>query len=355
MTLQLAGKTVGAGAPAYITFECGPTHNGLESAMRLVEAAARAGGDAVKFQIIDADRLVADPNLMISYGILKNRGSEELETVSEPLIEPLRRRMLSRDDWRKLKAHSDKLGLAFFATVGFPEEADFVASIGCASIKIASADIDHYPLISYAARTGLCIQLDTGHATIGEVEAAVDVIRREGNEKIVIHHCPSGYPAKEDGINLEIIPTLRRMFPSYPIAYSDHSTGWEMDIAAVALGAELIEKTITEDRATRSIEHTMSLEPDEAGRFVAAIRQLEKALGTCRRILSDEERTKRMGNRRSIHAAKNLAKGAKLSEADVDYRRPGFGITAGQAQHYFGRKLNRDVAAGVRFAPADFD
>lgn len=351
--LTLAGKQVGGGAPVYITFEAGPTHDGFESAKRLVDAAAACGGDAIKFQIIDADRLMANHDVEITYSVLADKEDGSLESVTEPLIEPLRRRMLTRDEWRALKAHSDARGLAFFATVCFEDEVDFVKEIGVHSIKIASADIDQLSFINYAAKTGLCIQLDTGNATIGEVEAAVDAVRSAGNENVIIHHCPSGYPARLDGINLQIIATLCRMF-DYPIAFSDHSPGWEMDIAAVALGASLIEKTITEDRMTRSIEHVMSLEPGSAKDFVESIRGLEVAFGTNRRILHQEEREKRRSVRRSAYASRDLEAGETLGDDAVLFRRPGFGMTAFQVAQFSGKTLNRAIKKGTPLAPQDF-
>ena len=129
---------------------------------------------------------------------------------------------------------------------------------------------DLVALIRLAARTGLCLQLDTGNSNLGEIEDAVDVIRSEGNDNIIIHQCPSGYPAHLDSINVRIIQTMRQMFP-FPIAFSDHTPGATMDIAAVAVGANLVEKTITLDRTTRSIEHIMSLEPQDMAAFVQSI------------------------------------------------------------------------------------
>src|SRR2546421_256884 len=133
--------------------------------------------------------------------------------------------------------------------------------------KIASADLNHRPLLRKAARTGLNIQLDTGNGTLGEVESAIDIVRREGNENIVIHHCPSGYPARLESINLRVITTLQQMFP-YPVAYSDHTPGWDMDIAAVTLGAPLGGKTITLDRGARAVQHTTLLGPRELKNFL---------------------------------------------------------------------------------------
>ncbi len=353
MPISLAGRNVGKGCPVFITFEAGPTHDGLESAKALTRVAAEAGADAIKFQIIDAERLVADPSIEISYGVLEERETEITATKSEPLIDILKRRMLSWDEWREVKAEADASGIAFFATVGFEDEVDFVSEIGAHSIKIASADINHHSLIEYAAKTGLCIQLDTGHATIGEVEAAVDLIRRCDNEDIVIHHCPTGYPARLEGINLQIIPTLRKMF-DYPIAFSDHTSGWEMDVAAVALGANMIEKTLTEDRMTASVEHIMSLEPHDAQKFVRSMHELETALGTSRRVMNEEERQKRLANRRSLYTSRDIAEGSVLAENDIVHRRPGYGIPVVDTKAYIGRRLARSVKAGQALSPQDF-
>jgi sialic acid synthase SpsE len=353
MPVEINGRAVGDGHPVYITFEAGPTHEGAESAMRLADAAAQAGANAIKFQIIDPDRLCADRAQTISYGVLADRASGKSEPRTESLYEVLRRRALPAQAWRDIKRHCDRLGLAFFATVGYDDEVDFVLELGCQSIKIASSDVDHHPLIEYVAKTGVCIQLDTGHATLGEIEAAVDLIRRHGNENIIIHHVPAGYPARATGINLNVIPTLKRMF-AYPIAFSDHTPGWEMDIAAVCLGANLVEKTITEDRTTPSIEHIMSIEPADAAAFVQAIRAMESALGSRRRLVSPEEASARMANRRSAHAARDLKAGEALTEKDVLYRRPGFGLRPNELRHYLGRPLRQAVPAGQRLSKDHF-
>jgi sialic acid synthase SpsE len=345
--VRFGQREVGDGAPCFITFEAGATHDGLASAKRLVTRAAEAGADAVKFQICDPDRLVADREQPFSYEVLVDRESGATETVTEPLYELLRRRALSRDEWRELKRHSESLGLAFFATVAFEDEIDLLVELGCDSIKIASADVNHLPLIGQAAATGMCLQVDTGNATIGEIETAVDVIRSEGNENIIIHHCPSGYPARLESINLNVIPTLKRMFP-YPTAYSDHTPGWEMDIAAVVLGANLVEKTITEDRMTRSIEHIMSLEPTEMSAFVGAIRDLEIAMGGPRRILHPAEKGRRLKIRRSVHLAEPARKGQRLRDVAVEFRRPGDGIPPDEYEAYLDATFREDLPAGHR-------
>ncbi|WP_028573662.1 N-acetylneuraminate synthase family protein [Desulfonatronovibrio hydrogenovorans] len=355
MPVTIGNKTIGDTHPCFITFEAGPTHDGLESAKRLVKLAAEAGADAVKFQIFDPDKLVADKQMTRPYEILVDRETGETEIITETLYDILSRRCLHREEWIEVKRYSDELDLAFFATVGFEEDINLLVELGCHSIKIASADINHWPLIRTAAKTGMCIQLDTGNATVGELEDAVEVCRSEGNEKIIIHNCPSGYPARLESINLNFISTLKRMFPNYAIAYSDHTPGWEMDVAAVALGANLVEKTITMDRTTRSIEHIFSLEPGEMEHFIKTVRDVEIAMGTTRRVLHPEQRKDRLRGRRSAFVKQAVGKGKTVSLEDIEFRRPGYGI----APHIFESLQNyvysKDLQAGHRLSFADLD
>ncbi len=351
--IKIGNRTIGPEYPCFITFEAGPTHNGFDSAKRLIKAAAEAGADAIKFQILDPDRLISDKKQLFSYDILVDRQSGKTKTVAEPLYDLFVRRALSKDEWKALKNYSDQLQLAFFATVGFDDEIDLLEQIHCDSIKIASADIDHYPLIKKAARTGMCIQLDTGMATLGEVETAVDIIRKEGNENIIIHQCPSGYPARLESINLNMITTLQQMFP-YPVAFSDHTPGADMDIAAVALGACLLEKTITENRCTPSVEHIMSLEPQEMKPFIETIRELEIALGSNRRLITDQERKLHRKVKRSAHTIANLEKGHQITPEDIEFSRPGYGIPPGHITSVIGKKLTCSKQAGVPLTWNDF-
>ncbi|QDC47524.1 N-acetylneuraminate synthase [Candidatus Methylopumilus universalis] len=351
-TFEINGVMVGDGHPCFITFEAGPTHQGLESAKKLAKYAKDSGGNAIKFQIFDPLRLVADPNLPFTYQTLKSRLTGELETVTEPLRDILIRRQMKEQEWRELKKYCDNIGIAFFATACFPEDVDFLVDIGCQSIKIASADVNHLPFIRYAAKTELCIQLDTGMASIGEIEIAVDTIRSEGNNNIIIHHCPSGYPAHLESINLRAIPTIQQAFEC-PVAFSDHSVGWDMDIAAVSIGANLVEKTITEDRTIKSVEHVMSLEPQDMKNFVQIIRDLEVALGNNRRVLSDVEKNKRNAVRRSIYIAHDLPAGHVLTEADIDYCRPGIGISPDKLETVLSKALKFSLPAGTRISLED--
>ena len=345
MSIPLGNKRIGQGEPCFITFEAGPTHDGLDSALELVRQAGAARADAVKFQMIDADRLVADRQQLFSYEVLLDRATDQREAVQEPLYDILKRRELKLDEWHQVKAAADAAGLAFFATVSFWDDLEFLTAVGAHSVKIASSDINHLPLIRAAARTGMNVQLDTGNATLGEVEVAVDAIVGEGNDSIIIHQCPSGYPARLPSIQLRMIQTLKQMFP-FPIAFSDHTPGWEMDIAAVALGADLLEKTITLDRCTRSVEHIFSLEGAEQTAFIHAIRDLETALGAPRRTFAPEEGHRRQAYRRSIFLARPKRPGERIEEDDLDFRRPGYGIPPTELERVVGLAATTDLDAG---------
>jgi len=344
--VKIGDYLVSDGHPCFITFEAGATHSGLDSAKKLIDLAAISGANAVKFQIChDLDRLISNKKQMFNYSVLVDEKTGQTEEVSEPLYDILLRRFLTKDEWIELKKHADKLGLAFFATAIYTEDIDLIHELNCESIKIGSADVNHHSLIKYAANTGLCIQLDTGNSTIGEIEEAVDIVLESGNENIIIHQCPSGYPARLDSINLNIIPTLKKMF-QLPIAYSDHYPGWEMDVAALALGANLLEKTITLDRTTKSVEHIFSLNPGEMTEFVKIIRDVEKGLGKPRRIMSEKERHNSLAARRSCFFAVDAKQGDIVTIDMIDFRRPGYGISPKHINKIIGKKLKTDCQAG---------
>ena len=347
-------RYIGPNQPVYIVFEAGPTHDGLETAKKLVDVAASAGADAIKFQILDARKIVSSRDVMFTYNVLVNKETGETEEVTESLLDILLRRELTRDEWTELINYCRSKGIAFFSTATTEDELEFLYSNNVKMVKICSGDVNYHYFLRLAAKYDWIVQIDTGSSTLGEIEAAVNVLEESGCEKIIINHCPSGYPARLDAINLRVLNTLQSMFP-YPIAFSDHSPGRDMDIAAVALGANMIEKTITLDRTTRSPEHTMSLEPDEAKGFVRAIREIEVALGHKRRIMTEEEAKKRLVARRSLFAARNLKKGERLQQDMIEYRRPGDGIPAHLDYLVLGKKVRKNIKCGQKLLFSDFE
>lgn len=341
-------------APVKIVFEAGPTHDGLKTAKALVDMAVTAGADAIKFQIVDAKKIVPSRDTMFTYEMLKNKQTGETETVTESLQEILSRRELTPVEWQELISYCEKLHILFFATISNESEMAFLAASGCACVKICSGDINYHHLLRLAARYPWTVQIDTGSATIAEVEQAVDVLEMAGCHRIIINHCPSGYPARLESINLRVVQTLRAMFP-YPVAFSDHTPGSTMDVAAVALGVDILEKTITLDRCIRSPEHIMSLEPHEACNFVQTIRDVETALGNARRIMTAAERSLPPTARRSIVAACDISKGEVIKQDMLDYVRPGDGLPPHLDYLILGRRCRIPRKQGERLSPSDVD
>lgn len=330
----------------YIVLEAGPTHYGLESAKKLVDLAVQAKSNAIKFQLLYPDRLMADKSVEFSYNALKidEEGNEELYQVKEPLYDILKRRELKKEEWKELKKYCDNKKITFFATATYKDEIDFlVDELKTDSIKINSSDVNELEFIRYCASKGVNIQLDTGSADIWEIERAVIEAEEAGCNNIIIHLCPTGYPARLESINLRMLKTLKTMFPNYSVAFSDHSMGWNMDIAAVALGADSVEKTITLDRTIKSCEHSFSLELEDAKRFVNSIREVETALGSTRRVIPKDVKKKRKVGRRSPYALKDLDEGHIIEKDEFEFKRPGFGITSDEFEYFIGKKLQKPV------------
>jgi N,N'-diacetyllegionaminate synthase len=329
----------------FIVLEAGPTIYNLESAKKLVDLAKDACANAIKFQLLYPDRLMADKNIEFTYKALKKiNGKEIFYDVNEPLYNILKRRELKKEEWIELKRYCDEKQIIMFSTATYKDEVDFlVDELKTNSIKINSSDINELEFIRYCASKGINIQLDTGNADLWEIERAVIEAENEGCKNIIIHLCPTGYPARIKSINLNMIKTLKKMFPNFSIAFSDHSPGWNMDIAAVALGVDMIEKTITLDRTIKSCEHSFSLELEDAKRFVKSIREVEIALGNSRRVIPKEIKEKRKISRRSPYALKELKKGDVIKKEYFEFKRPGFGITSDEFYYFIGKKILKDI------------
>lgn len=309
--IKIGNKNCGAGRPVFIAMEIGATLTEFDSALHLLDAASAAGVDALKVQILNPDKLVGDPAIRVAW--TNNDG----RLRSATMLEILNRRVLAPEEWATLATATHAKHLAFIATVDFPDTLELACRIEADALKACSGDINNLAWLAEMAKRGLPMMIDTGHATIGEIERAVDTIVAAGNEQIVIHIQGSGYPTRLEAINLQVITTLKQLFPECVIAFSDHSVGHDMDVAAVALGAAMVEKTLTLDRTQDGPEHVMSVEPQEAAIFVQSIRALEIALGCPRRILTDAERSAKQNARRSLYAGPH---------GTFEWRRPGSGI-----------------------------
>mgnify|MGYP001058935558 CR=1 FL=1 len=332
--VKLGKRLIGDGQPCFVVLELGATHTGLESAKQLVKAAADAGADAVKFQMIDSNRLMGERHIDVEYKSVKGM-------TKETMYGALKRRELKPNEWRELKAFCDELKIMFFSSATFPEEVDFLRELQSVAVKVNKGDMNHPYLIDYIAKTGLPVMLDA-REKFEELERAVEICEENGNRNIIIMHCPSGYPAKHAGVHLNAIPIIKRVY-DYPVGFADHSEGGAMNFAAIALGANLIEKTITLDKRTDAVEHIMSLEPSEMAPFIAQLRAVEQALGTPRIIFSSRVNE---DARRSIAAKKDIKKGKAITIDDLDFRRPGAYLPPNTYTEVITKRTKRDIKEG---------
>lgn len=323
----------------FITFEAGATHNGFKSAKKLIDIASIAGADAIKFQLFDKKNLLSDKKQIINFKYL-NHNNKILEK-KESLYKIFERRQLNENEWIKLKNYADKKKILFFLTVGGFEELKIAKKLNCQSIKIASADINFFPLIRKVAKLKKNIQIDTGNASLEEIKKTIKLIEKYGNKNIIIHYCPPGYPAKYDEVSIKNILTLKDSF-NYPIAYSDHSPNYDLDVMAITLGANLVEKTITLNKYKKEIEHMFSLEKNEAKKFVEVIRNIEKTL-IYKNNLKKKINKKRLLFRRSVFLNQDVKKKDKLSEVKVKFLRPGIGISPEKYEKLINKKFKKNL------------
>ncbi|HMQ31534.1 MAG TPA: N-acetylneuraminate synthase [Chloroflexaceae bacterium] len=336
---ELAGRAVGAGAPCFIIAEAGVNHNGeLALARKLVEAAADAGADAVKFQTFRADRLVAPSSPKAAYQIETTGGAESQ-------YEMLRRLELSEAMHLELIRQCEQLGLTFISTPFDEESADLLERLDLPAMKLPSGELTNLPLLRHIARKGRPMLISTGMAGIGEVEAAVRAVEQAGARDVALLHCVSNYPADPAAVNLRAMKTMERAF-GYPVGYSDHTLGSAVALAAVALGAAVIEKHFTLDTTLPGPDHRASIEPAELRELVRGIRAVEQALGDgVKRATPDEADVAAVARRRLV-AAQDIEAGVPLREQMVALRRAGAGLEPVMLPHVLGRRPRRRLAAG---------
>jgi N,N'-diacetyllegionaminate synthase len=330
--VRLGARPVGGDAPTYIIAEIGSNHDGvLDEALRLIEAAAAAGADCVKAQSYRADRLVAPDH----------PGHATLDRLSLP-----------RSWYPKLKQVAERAGVHFASTPFDLEAVADLAELGVPFLKVASGDLTYTDLLVAVARTGLPVIISTGAAYVGEIEETVHLLREAGAAELAILHCVSAYPTAFDGTNLRAIATLRDRF-AVPIGFSDHTPGHAATLAAVALGARIIEKHVTFDRTRPGPDHAFALEMDELAALVRDVRAVEAALGDGEKVPLAAERDEREGARRAVYAARALEGGHKLTTDDLVCLRPARGIPAARRQELVGRRLGRAVPAGAPLQEED--
>ena len=341
-TLTIGARAIGPGQPAYLVAEIGINHNGdLDLARRSIDAAKAAGADAVKFQNYRTEDFVSDRALTFTY---RSQG----RTVTEPQYDMFKRAELSPEMLGRLFAHARAVGIDCHSTPTSREGVEALVSLGCDVIKNGSDYLGHHELIRFMGESGRAVVISSGMATLAEIDDAVRVVRATGNEKLVLLHCVSSYPAPDESINLRRIPALSVAFDCL-VGFSDHSAGITAAQGAVALGACWIEKHFTLDRDLPGPDHWFSSDPAEFRRLAEGVRAMETMLGDARIGPTRAEAEMRDVARLSCVAARALPAGHALTSSDVAYRRPATGMPPAMARFLVGRRLKRDVAAGAAF------
>ena len=316
--------------------EVGANHNrDLALALQLIDVAADAGADAVKFQTYSGDRIYS----------AKAPPFEYLKRISDkPPAELLEEISLPRAWQPELAAYASEKGIDFFSSPFDHEAVDELAALGVPALKIASFEIVDLPLIEKAASTGIPLIISTGMATLGEIEDALDAARRGGATQIGLMQCTSVYPAPVKRVNLRAMDTMREAF-GVPVGLSDHTEGINVAIAAAARGAAFIEKHFTLDRTMQGPDHPFAIEPDELRAMVTGIREAESALGDGRKSgPSPEEAGEMFRNaRRSLIVVGDHDAGTVLTREMIAVKRPGFGIAPKHLDLIVGRTLRRTV------------
>ncbi len=342
--IGIAGRQVGTGHPCFIIAEAGVNHNGeIETALRLIDAAAEAGADAVKFQTFKADRLATQDAPKAEY---QHATTDDAETQ----FDMLRRLELSPEFHRTLREHCRRRGICFLSTPFDEDSADFLEELGVPAFKIPSGEITNLPFLAHVARKGRPMIVSTGMSTLEEVAAAVHTIEGAGNDDLVLLHCVSNYPARPADANLRAMRTMEEAF-RMPVGYSDHTMGTEVALAAVALGACVIEKHLTLDRSLPGPDHRASMEPEDLRRLVRGVRVVEQALGHGRKEPASSEAEIAKVARKSLVAVRDISAGSRLTDDMLGARRPGNGLSPPMRSLFLGRRAKQDIQAGTLLRP----
>ncbi|MBR8537388.1 N-acetylneuraminate synthase [Carboxylicivirga sediminis] len=320
-----------------IIAEAGVNHNGdLALAKKLVDKAKEANVDFVKFQ-------TGIPELLVSTLAPKAEYQKRETDSSQTQLDMIKSISLSFPEFRTLKSYCDESRINFLSTPFEEQSIDFLNDLGMDYFKVPSGEITNLPYLEYISSLGRDVILSTGMSNLSEIETALNVLKRGlSDDQISILHCTTEYPAPFNEVNLNVIPMLKAAF-GLKVGYSDHTKGLEASIAAVALGAEIIEKHYTLDRSMIGPDHKASIEPSELKQLVSSIRNIEVALGHSVKKVTPSERLNIAVARKSIHIKHDLMKGEKLSKNDFIMKRPGNGISPIDYHKYCGRVLATDL------------
>ena len=333
-SFEIGGRLVGSGQPAYVIAEAGANHNrDLGMARELIDVAADAGADAVKFQTYTGKDLYSSKTPDFEYLDDERSPQELLDAIALP-----------REWQAELAEHAAARGIHFFSSPFDREAVDQLAELGVPALKIASFEIVDTPLIEHAASTGIPLIISTGMATYGEIEDALGAADDGGADRVALLRCASVYPAEPEIMNLRAMETMRRAF-GVPVGLSDHTLGISVPTGGAALGMELLEKHFTLSRELEGPDHPFALEPDELKALVRSVREVESALGNGRLEGPSEEESKEMYRlaRRSVIAAVDIPAGTVIERQLLTVKRPGYGVKPRDIDLLVGRTARVDI------------
>jgi len=313
-------RYIGDDEPCFIVAEVGINHNGdVNSAKIMIDVAKKCGVDAVKFQTFKAEEFVSNPDETYTY---KSQGRE----VTESMLEMFKRYEFSEREWKDIFSYCKNINIICFSTPQNPSDLDFLLKIDDLSIiKVGSDDLTNLELLKYYASKNKPMIISAGMAFISEIEDAVEIIREEGNNNLVVLHCISSYPTEAEEVNLRRMLTIRQAFDVI-VGFSDHTVGTIAATGAIALGAKVIEKHFTLDKNLPGPDHWFSSDPKELSLLVQVIRYTEKALGNYVIKPTSKEMKMRKIARRSIVAARDIKKGEIITPEALCVKRPGTGL-----------------------------
>lgn len=339
----------------FIIAEAGVNHNGdLELAYKLIDAAVEAKADAVKFQTFKAENVASKSAEKAEY-------QKKTTSATESQFEMIKKLELSYNEFRELKKYCDKIRIMFLSTPDEEDSLDFLADdLNVPIIKVGSGELTNLPFLRCIAQKDRPIILSTGMASLSEVEEAIDIIQSNQNclssrifSPLTILHCTTNYPCPYEEVNLRAMLTLKEAF-KLPVGYSDHTLGIEVSVAAVALGAKVIEKHFTLDKNLPGPDHKASLEPDELKAMVEAIRNVEKSLGDGIKRPTQSELNIMKVVRKSLVAARNIKAGEKVKESDIVIKKAGTGIPPKFKKIVIGMRPTRDIKEDEPLGWGDF-
>lgn len=319
----------------FIIAEAGVNHNGsFELAKQLVDKAVWAGADCIKFQTFNSKNLVSKNAQKAEY-------QKKTTDSSESQLEMLKKLELSKEEFIELRDYCNQKGIMFLSTPFDLESIDFLASIGVKIWKVPSGEITNYPFLRAIGKRKESVIMSTGMCSLEEVRDSLKVLKEFGTTDITLLHCTTEYPAPYDSVNLKAMLTLQNEF-GYKVGYSDHTNGIEIPVAAIAMGATVIEKHFTLDKTMEGPDHKASLEPEELRQMVLSIRNVEAAIGDGIKQPSDAEKKNIAIARKSIVAACDIKKGEVFTENNLTAKRPGNGISPMQWEKILGKSAIKD-------------